>query len=358
MYSTDPPCHTEPEERIHARLTGVCSLVTQPYGGGAILNTETEYSCRIVSQQFGVDSWDDFRVGDILYSPRVPLAKADALLVLYDPSDELLRFSGPKLWFTIEPSWHHHFHSHPVGKRLVRELDASERAFYGHPDATHRVPHPTHSGTLSRPRVPSVRRAAVATVNNFGGRLWFLKSHFRTRNRMILDRRVELFGKPDAWANFRHFPKLWIQKPPDNYAGKASPGAEIDGDDKKIRFLSGYKVAVCLENCTEAYYFTEKFINAVRAGCIPVYHAHATVKNGFLSGARWIDPAEFGFSSRRTIEFALDQDQSEFRSVNDAWLESGILADTDDLKVFPKLHEIVSAKLRDQNARATRTSSR
>jgi len=311
-----------------------------------------------VSQQFGVDSWDDFRVGDILYSPRVPLAKADALLVLYDPSDELLRFSGPKLWFTIEPSWHHHFHSHPVGKRLVRELDASERAFYGHPDATYRVPHPTHSGTLSRPRAPSVRRAAVATVNNFGGRLWFLKSHFRTRNRMILDRRVELFGKPDAWANFRHFPKLWIQKPPDNYAGKASPGAEIDGDDKKIRFLSGYKVAVCLENCTEAYYFTEKFINAVRAGCIPVYHAHATVKNRFLSGARWIDPAEFGFSSRRTIEFALDQDQSEFRSVNDAWLESGILADTDDLKVFPKLHEIVSAKLRDQNARATRTPSR
>ena len=358
MYSTDTPCHTEPEERIHARLTGICSLVTQPYGGGAILNTETEYSCRIVSQQFGVDSWDDFRVGDILYSPRVPLAKADALLVLYDPSDELLRFDGPKLWFTIEPSWHHHFHSHPVGKRLVRELDASERAFYGHPDATYRVPHPTHSGTLSRPRAPSVRRAAVATVNNFGGRLWFLKSHFRTRNRMILDRRVELFGKPDAWANFRHFPKLWIQKPPDNYAGKASPGAEIDGDDKKIRFLSGYKVAVCLENCTEAYYFTEKFINAVRAGCIPVYHAHATVKNRFLSGARWIDPAEFGFSSRRTIEFALDQDQSEFRSVNDAWLESGILADTDDLKVFPKLHEIVNAKLRDQNARATRTPSR
>jgi hypothetical protein len=175
---------------------------------------------------------------------------------------------------------------------------------------------------------------------------------------MILDRRVELFGKPDAWANFRHFPKLWIQRPPDNYAGKASPGDEIDGDDKKIQFLSGYKVAVCLENCTEAYYFTEKFINAVRAGCIPVYHAHASVRDTFLSGARWVDPADFGFSSRRTIEFALDQDQTKFRSVNDAWLESGILADTDDLKVFPKLHEMISAKLRDQNARATKPRSR
>jgi hypothetical protein len=282
----------------------------------------------------------------------VPLEEADALLVLYDPSDELLRFTGPKLWFTIEPSWHHHFHSHPVGKRLVQDLDATERAFYGHPEATYRVPHATYSGSLSRPRAPSVRRAAVATVNNFGGRLWFLKPHFRIRNRMILDRHVELFGKPDAWANFRHFPKLWIQRPPDNYAGKASPSSDIYGD-KKIQFLSGYKVAVCLENCAEAYYFTEKFVDAVRAGCIPVYHAHATVKNRFLSGARWIDPADFAFSPRRTIDFALNQDQMEFRSINDAWLESGILADTDELKLVPKLHEIISAKLRIRECQFT-----
>ena len=309
---------------------------------------KTEYSCRILSQQFNADSWDDFRLDGILYSARVPLAKADALLVLYDPSDELLKFDGPKLWFTIEPSWHLHFRSHPVGKRLVRELHASERAFYAHPDATYRILHPTYSGSVSRPRAPSVRPAAVATVNNFGGRLWFLKSHFRLRNRMIFDRRVTLFGKPDAWANFRHFPKLWIQRPPDNYAGKASPSADVFSEEN-IRFLSSYKVAVCLENCSEPHYFTEKFVNAVRAGCIPVYHAHATVKDSLLSGARWVDPAEFGFSSRRTVEFAMDQDQTKFRSVNDAWLESGILADTDDLKVFGKLHEILSAKLRAQN---------
>ena len=311
---------------------------------------KTEYRCRVVSQQFKADSWNDFRLGTILYSPRVPLEEADALLVLYDPSDELLRFTGPKLWFTIEPSWHSHFHSHPVGKRLVQELDATERAFYGHPDARYRVPHPTYRGTLSRPRVASVRRAVVATVNNFGGRLWFLKSHIWSRNRMIFDRRVELFGLPEAWAQFRRFPKLWIRRPPDNYMGRASPAA---ADDDHIRFLSPYKVAVCLENCTEAYYFTEKFVNAVRAGCIPVYHAHATVKTSFLSGARWIDPADFAFSPRRTIDFALNQDQMEFRSINDAWLESGILADTDELKVVPKLHEIISGKLRIRECQFT-----
>jgi hypothetical protein len=308
------------------------------------------HKCRVVSQQFKADSWNDFRIGDILYSPRVTLEEADALLVLYDPSDELLKFTGPKLWFTIEPSWHSHFHSHPIGKRLVQELDATERAFYGHPDVRYRIPHYTCRGPLSRPRVASVRRAAVAAVNNFGGRLWFLKSHFRTRNRMILDRRVELFGLPEAWAQFRHFPKLWIQRPPDNYMGRTSPGF---GDDENIRFLSAYKVAVCLENCTEPFYFTEKFVNAVRAGCIPVYHAHATVKAGVLSGARWIDPADFAFSPRRTIDFALDQDQMKFRSINDAWLGSGILADTDEQKMVPQLHQIISGKLGIRECRLT-----
>jgi len=310
----------------------------------------TQYRCRVVSRQFKGDSWNDFQIGAILYSPRVELEEADALLVLYDPSDELLKFTGPKLWFTIEPSWHSHFHSHPVGKRLVQELDVTERAFYGHPDVMYRVPHSTYMGSLSRPRVDSVRRAAVAAVNNFGGRLWFLKSHFRTRNRMILDRRVELLGLPEAWAQFRHFPKLWIRRPPDNYVGRTSPGFD---DDENLRFLSAYKVAVCLENCTEPYYFTEKFVNAVRAGCIPVYQAHATLKTSVLSGAKWVDPADFGFSPRRTIDFALDQDQMAFRSVNDAWLESGILADTDELKVMPKLHEIISDKLGIRGCQST-----
>jgi hypothetical protein len=159
---------------------------------------------------------------------------------------------------------------------------------------------------------------------------------------MILDRRVELFGLPESWGQFRHFPKLWIQRPPDNYMGRTSPGFD---DDENIRFLSAYKVAVCLENCTEPYYFTEKFVNAVRAGCVPVYNAHATVKTSFLSGAKWVDPADFAFSPRRTIDFALNQDQMKFRSINDAWLASGILADTDEQKVMPQLHQIISGKL-------------
>jgi glycosyltransferase involved in cell wall biosynthesis len=35
----------------------------------------TEYYCRVVSQQFKADSWSDFWLGGILYSARVPLAE-------------------------------------------------------------------------------------------------------------------------------------------------------------------------------------------------------------------------------------------------------------------------------------------
>jgi hypothetical protein len=302
------------------------------------------YKCRVVSQQFRANQWPDFAIDNMTYSPRLALTEANALLVLCDPTEELLDFKGPKLWFTIEPSWHHHFHSHRVGRRLVCSLRSDERAWFAHPLASHRVPHPTFRRELTRPRAAFSKNAAAACVTNFGGRAWFLKRHFLLRNRMILSPLVELFGEPQAWSNFRNFPKLWQCGPPENFQGRSSPGRD-DKDEEHIRFLSTYKVAVCLENCVGRHYFTEKFVNAVRAGCIPVYHAHPSVVEQFLRGAKWVDPAAFGFSPRRTIAFALAQDQTQYRRVNDLWLESGTLMDTDDQKVVPRLHQILRRKL-------------
>jgi hypothetical protein len=303
-----------------------------------------KYHCKIVSQQFRVSEWPDFPIDDVLYSPRLPLEKADALIVMYDPSEELLSFKGPKLWFTIEPSWHHHFHRHPVGRKLMQFLDHTEHVFYGNPDPQYRVAHSTYRGPLTLPRVAASRPAAVACVSNFGGRAWFLKRHIWLRNQMILCPSVELFGSPESWAKFRHFPKFWVKGTPANFQGRTSPGNGYY-DEQYALFLSGYKVAVCLENCLETDYFTEKFVNAARAGCIPVYHPHPSVKQRFLAGAKWVDPADFGFSAQRTIAHALAQDQAEFRRANDAWLGSGALAETDDLNVFPQLHKIIMTKL-------------
>ncbi len=115
--------------------------------------------------------------------------------------------------------------------------------------------------------------------------------------------------------------------------GRASPGVDIY-TKRTSDFCRPIRLLCVWRTAPKPITLLKNLSNAVRAGCIPVYHAHATVKSSFLSGARWIDPADFGFSPRRTIEFALNQDQMEFRSINDAWLESGILADTDDLKVL------------------------
>src|ERR1700761_5174539 len=94
---------------------------------------KTEFKCRLVSELFRVHEWGKFEIDGVLFSAEIPLAEADALLVFDDPSEELLTFKGPKLWFTIEPSWHYHFRKHPVGKQLIRILDDSEHVFFRNP---------------------------------------------------------------------------------------------------------------------------------------------------------------------------------------------------------------------------------
>lgn len=280
-----------------------------------------------------------------LYSDGIGLQKADALLALYDPTEELLKFDGPKLWYTYEPMWHNHYRRHPVGRKLVKHLLRSEWVYFANPDPAFRVAHITWGNDLSKQRVKaSPRNAAIACVTNFGGRFWFLKRHIWLRNRMVLQSNVELFGRREAWSQFRHFPAIWRRGTPPNYRGELA-GNHMD--DQFREFLSGYKVCLCLENSCEPFYFTEKFVNAVRAGCVPVYHAHPSVAAKFLRGAKWVDPAQHGFSARRTIDFALAADGMEFQKANDTWLESGILDETGFLGFFNRLHALIKAKLTD-----------
>lgn len=302
------------------------------------------YNCRVVSGQFNAESWPDIVKDDIRYSPRVSLDEADALLVLYDPSEELLLFDGPKLWFTIEPSWHYHFNGHPTGRRLVKILDDSERAWYGNPNPDFRIPHPTHRELFAFSRDESPKSAAVACINNYGGKAWFLKRQIRMRNKFVLNPLVELYGSPQAWANFRQFPCFWRKGHPVNYQGRRSPGKDHYAP-AHLQLLSSYKVNVCLENSNEYLYFTEKFVNAAQAGCIPVYNAHSSVRETFLHGAKWVDPSDFDFSPEETIKYALAQDQNEYRDSNDRWLKSDALNPSDDREVLNKLHAMLQIKM-------------
>ena len=98
-----------------------------------------------------------------------------------------------------------------------------------------------------------------------------------------------------------------------------------------------YKVAVCLENMCEPYYFTEKFVEAVLAGCIPVYRASPESRESVLKKARWVDPADHGNNPDATIRHALDGDINSFQKQNAEWLRSDALQQTHAAAIYEKI---------------------
>ena len=117
---------------------------------------------------------------------------------------------------------------------------------------------------------------------------------------------------------FRRYP--WSPAAaPQNFRG-ALDGSWLNASQPE--FLSRYKAVLCLENSSSSNYFTEKFVNAALAGSVPIYHANENVRTNFLVGAAWIDPSNFGFDPKTTLDAALDSDWRKFRSANLEWLKS------------------------------------
>ena len=320
-------------------------MTKEPQLNAALADGHFEFRVRVPTSSWWSLERPALIVDGVLFSSEVPLKEADGLFVLKDPSEEFVRFEGPRLWYHNEPSWHAHYHHHPVGRHIVRALPMSSRAWYAHPDPHLRVPHLTTGNDFSKLRAGRSEPCAASCVANYGGRLWFSKRHIWQRNRMILQPQVKLYGPEASWRRFRRFPAVWKQGPPSNYCG---PPAANHPTVEHVFFLSGHKVCVCLENICEPLYFTEKFVNAVRAGCIPVYHAHSTVRERFLKGASWVDPADHGFNPGRTIAYALRQSQAEFRRINDNWLDSGILGETTPQSFWNRIAGIMRERIRSR----------
>ena len=92
-------------------------------------------------------------------------------------------------------------------------------------------------------------------------------------------------------------------------------------------------------------YFTEKFPDAVKAGCVPIYHAHPTVREVFLNGAVWVDPADHHFDGRATIEAALKMDREEVNAINKNWIRTHPkFLETSFENVYLRLADILKKK--------------
>ena len=289
----------------------------------------------------GTKASDNRLIGNMVFNDAIPLAEADALLAFCGASEELLTFGGPKAWYAEEPLSMSHYRT-PLAKRLLKSLDSSEFLHHSNAPGRYCVPSPTHLGSLAPIIRAKVADRIVAVVRNYGGRLWWLRKGPRIRNRFILNPLVDLYGPHEAWEHFRGWP-LARPKVPANYCGKLNTNWY---DDAYIEFLAGFKVCVCLENSLGLEnYFTEKFVNAVRAGCIPIYHAHASVRRDRLQGAKWVDPTEHGFNPFRTLKFALSQEAAEYRAANDLWLKTPQVVNTHRDYIWKMIARILAEKL-------------
>lgn len=286
----------------------------------------------------------DLNYGGVRFSPSVNLEEADGALWEYNVSPDIIEYNGPKAWYFWEPSWHSMRRS-KLAKTLNNARQPESLLWYGQMDTAWRVPHITHIGGLDVVANENRTEKAVAIVSNFGGYSPYQRVRVRLRNKFILNRRVDLYGRKSNWSRYFQigfWPKFGC---PRNYQG------ELDWkdswmSDEQPRFLSRYKVAICLENSVEPYYFTEKFVNAVRGGCIPVYHAHPTIADGILRGARWIDPRDYDYNVDATIDKALSTEIKEVQSENQRWLQSEAVKQTSFDGVWTSIGQIFQHKIK------------
>lgn len=302
-----------------------------------------------------------------IFSTAFAAAEADALLCEWDVSDELFTFPGAAAWYTAEPRENPHF---GVQMRSYW-MDAITRARPGqllypaHPDQQYRVPHVTHGlvdGRPARSYYDGPRRPkAAAVIGNAGGQRSDWWPEIELRNRFVSDRGVDVYGPRWLWGQFR--PQLFFRnRAVPGYQGEAEevylgrgigdriPRSSWPVNTVKVGLLSRYHAAICLENSVEPEYFSEKFVDGVLACCVPIYRAHPTVRDGILRGARWVDPADFGMSVRRTLTFALKLNRQEVAEQNRAWFESEAVQASEQTRVWTRIAQI----LKNQPSQATR----
>jgi len=276
--------------------------------------------------------WYDDRV---TFDPTIPQNVCDGMLCWGPCTEELLRYRGPRAWYYAEPrrfslSRALHFHG-ALGK-----LGEHEFLHHSNPNTKFRIPCVTHYGPITLAAPHRSKHGMVAVVSNFGGRFWYFKAEARLRDRFILHESVDLYGNLNSWKRFRSSP--WSRpRVPRNYVGELPSNWYLKAH---VDALAKYKIAVCLENSVEPNYFTEKFVNAARAGCVPVYHAHPTVRDSVLRGAKWIDPADSSFDVRATLRAASECESDAIVEQNYEWLKGEAVSETDGYRIWSRLAEL------------------
>jgi hypothetical protein len=281
---------------------------------------------------------EEYKTGHYLFSRNISFDAADALLCEWAPHDELLAFQGPKVWYNSEAVARRMFNE-PKWERIKSNRDGQVFVYHAHPDLFYRVPMISFvEPALKLDSEDRIGRSVAVTSNC--GNSW-ITDDIILRNAFATHPLVDLFGQEENWRMFMK-KRSSTQSLPQNYKGSIKWPWE---GGNRIEVMARYKVAICLENFTESYYVTEKFYAAVQAGCIPIYHAHQTVREGVLDGAAWVDPSDLGFDVENTLVFALEQDRKRYASQNFKWLETSKAQSAGLNRVFLQLGAILTRDL-------------
>jgi hypothetical protein len=273
-----------------------------------------------------------------VFSADILSEKADALLCEWAPSPELFAFPRRKAWYCCEPQCQFQELGGGTWPKIKARLAPNEFLWHSHPDERYRVPHITHFEPLVMNTDQDRLDRAIAIVSNYGGSPWKRHPDIAYRNRLITDPRVDLYGR-SIWKRYR---ANWYSfaKAPANYRG------EIPGDwpaGNKRELMSKYKVAICLENMNEPHYFTEKFVEAVVAGCVPVFRADDTIRDGILKHAFWINSRDYTLEPGRIVQVGLAESLGDVHAQNQRWLtENACLRTTHASVVFERLGKILA----------------
>jgi len=282
----------------------------------------------------------EIRIGDDILTTEKRDRKYDAMICWWEFTEEFLHFRGPKLFYCCEPSFYFRGwrSSKRELKRRLQSLRADEFAWHFHENEQMRVEHETSA--FSDHTLPMGDHAIknAATVLGNLGRPFFRNKGRQKRLKFIIESGCHIYGPNKNWESFQL--NLFSKKGfPVAYQGECS-------HPQKISTLSRYHACICFENSSEPEYFTEKFPDAVRAGCIPIYHPHPVVKEKFLAGAVWVDPMDYGLDARETLKAALSMDRVKIAKQNLEWINSNrFLQRTKVEKIYEKLVGILNKKI-------------
>jgi len=86
-----------------------------------------------------------------------------------------------------------------------------------------------------------------------------------------------------------------------------------------------------------------------RATCLPSAYIAPSVKQRFLEGAIWVDPAAYDWNARTALEAAMDLDRAAVDETNKRWMNAHPkFQETMLPKVYSKLAMIVAQKAAGQ----------